>query len=370
MNPPNRSRPADNGAAESQTATRDELQSTRTLRPTLASCPQPWKPFDAHTRELIQRGDVRGAYVGHDGATDWPSIVASVALRLRNHGRDLHEYLDTVTNPDHAVSQWYRKLRRERGHKRAEAWLIQRWHMAGRRPPPNRPSLAVETIEAFLADANQRHDWKGKAGATDRAVLHVHARRALKFGGTVYSLSVRDMADNAGCQRRTASRATHRLIDRELVNLVRAGDVERASLYRLNVKAGHKRTTTTSPSGGLGSGALLTAHDAFRWSALGKNAQAVYAVLTEDQQSTVEISRALSVAPRTTRRCLRRLEEHRLVIEVESGQWVRGYADPNGAALKFGTFGRTLFEQFRHEHERHVWRGEPCTCEAGREVAA
>ncbi len=332
----------------------DGGKSSAAQRQTLAGNLQPWKPLDVATATLIRQGDVHGEFVHHDGTTDWPALLCSVALRLWNHGRDVHEYLAVATDPDNAISAWYRSLRRGKGHRAAEQWLQQRWHRAGSRPPPRRPHLELEAIERFLADARDRHDWSGKAGATDRAVLCAHVSIALRRGDRTYAASARQLAERAGARRQTASKATARLIDRGLLARIGRND-QQTNRYRLRLSPGHTRTSRTALTGGLVTGALVT-NDAFRWNALGPNAAAVYAALAQDEQTVAELAAVSGVKRRTVLRCLHRLAEQRLAIDCEEGRWARGYGDPNDAAQRLGTFGRAIFDKARHDAEREVWR--------------
>lgn len=291
-------------------------------------------------------------------------------MRYRNHGRTEGEYLDDVTNPDHAVSEWYRTLRRTRGHRRAEQWLRLRWHRAGDRPAPTRPQLDPETVAAFLAWAAEHHHWKGRAGATDRTLLHAHAKVAVQVGTVEYAASSRRLAEVAHVQRQTATTATKRLAERKLLAIL-GRNVNATNLYRLHLRLVHTHTSSASPSGRLTTGSFVHHHDAFRWGALGPNAATVHAALDADEAGVSELAAATGVTRWTVRRVLDRLADHRLALEVEPGRWVRGYATLDDAAVGEGTFGRSVFERARHQAERELYtrsrgREAPRTADAAR----
>src|SRR5262249_29377765 len=119
-----------------------------------------------------------------------------------------------VKDPDRAID-WLSFC-----FQKARAWCS--------RESPRRKSAREAMIRAWNIA------WPGRTGSTDRAVFLAHTNLAHRSGKETYHASSRDLAEIAGCERRTASLATRRLGKAGLVRLDKRSSYGFANRYRLN----------------------------------------------------------------------------------------------------------------------------------------
>lgn len=184
---------------------------------TLDTTPLPWRRLDADTRRLLVDGDESGRY--RSGS----ELAMSLALRLRNHGRSLDEYIDAMTDSSNAASAWYRELRdgrpagngkrrkSARGRARAVAELERCWRKAGQRPAPRTldPADVYERCQA--ARARARAILPARTRPTRLAVLDAVLDLAQRHRTVRVLAAERDVALAAGVARMTAHCALHDL---------------------------------------------------------------------------------------------------------------------------------------------------------------
>lgn len=75
--------------------------------------------------------------------------------------------------------------------------------------------------------------WHGRTGATDKAVFIAHCDIVLKCKRMPYGASCRELAELAGVNAMTATNATHRLINKNLIMLDTQNTVTLSSRYKL-----------------------------------------------------------------------------------------------------------------------------------------
>lgn len=214
---------------------------------------------------------------------------------------------------------------------------------------------------AFLAGIRASVDdepgrWKGRGGASDRAVLLAALDLAMERGATTFGASVRQLADGANIGVKAAFSSIGRLSD--WLEVIERGAGTRASTLRLRGRHGNARGRHGDPlcprrTEPEGCDDVRTTADVWRWGAgaLGKSTAYVYAQLGASPRSTADLAAALDVDPRTVRRHLAKMREHQLAITVLDG-WIRGPADPDDVADAIGVAGRGAAQ--RQAHSRRV----------------
>jgi DNA-binding MarR family transcriptional regulator len=198
--------------------------------------------------------------------------------------------------------------------------------------------------------------WPGRAGSADRRVFEAHAKIAFKAGKEIYHASSRDLAEIAGCDRRTASRATRRLGERDLIRLVQSSSYSFANRYRL----GEFDTTGPLISGskmsmGVGQSSTFELPDAFRQRGLGRSAFEVFLALHQTPLSVKFIADRTGRDPQTVRGALRRLASVGLVRQ-ERRLWaiLKRLEQVNMLTLaaEVGTAGALHKQKQKHRRER------------------
>ena len=206
-------------------------------------------------------------------------------------------------------------------------------------------------IRAHLDDDPTR--WRGRGGATDRAVLLGAIDIAERAGRLEFGASTRQLADSAGVGVHGAHAALARL--RPWLRVVSPGAGARASTLRLDIghhghTSGHDGNPRSVPSTAEPEGSRHDRNnDLWMWGggALGKSTERVHAELGAEPTSSAELALILGVTPRTVRHHLARLEQVDLAARVFDG-WVSGPADPADVALALGVEGRGELQRLRH----------------------
>lgn len=188
-----------------------------------SSAPLPWRDLDAATRDLLANGDRHGRYASQS------EVAMSLAVRFRNHGRGLGEYVDALTDSANAASGWYRDLRdgragrrrkTARGRAKAVAELERCWAKAGRLPAPRHLDLSDVHERCERARAFAERTLTGRTRASRLCVLDVVLAEARRWRTVRVLAPERLVAESAGVHRHTARRA--------LGDLVAAGVLDRA----------------------------------------------------------------------------------------------------------------------------------------------
>lgn len=234
---------------------------------------------------------------------------------------------------------------------------------------PEPPPEVLTNVEALFAQVLERLEWKGMAGATDRAVyvaLLLTARkhgRGMKHGVKVY-ISVRALALLAGTSRRTAINALRRLREKRLVSRSSEGRGNKAGALVLRVP----QVCTTQPPGGEYSESGASVRDVvrellrLRYGAgrVGKTAAHILELVARSGSETTigELVAGTGRRRDNVRRTLRRLEP-RALVEC-SGENVRLVADFAAALeLELESTGITLSERLdreKYEREREGYK--------------
>ncbi len=265
------------------------------------------------------------------------------------------------------------------GKPRSASWreknvdrALRNAHERQARSKPARDKGAVLEELAKIRDAIDARPvrWKGRAGATDLAVVRAVIGKAEALGRFEFDLGVRELADEAGVGVHGAHKALGRL--HHWVRVVERGKGTRASTLRLERQprelTGSVSTRWTDVSsrdervvnhGNATEHRRHLAANAWRWPALGKSAQRTYELLGSEPIETKEVAAALGVKPAAARHHLRRLEAFELAERVLDG-WVVGPADLDQVATELGPEVARAGEEQRKRHadntrERRKW---------------
>ena len=290
----------------------------------------------------------------------------------------------------------------------AERYLYHTWSKAKEWAIAN-PGEAILFARAAIEWATSR-PWPGRTGATDRAVYLAYLSIVQKCGRQPYAASCRDLAELSGVSWDTASKATHRLRDGGLIELVQNATATFAHRYTLlatptctpnsHQPAPLPDTPPPKPCGGVSEeGAswgdsvpdapipthshtnlhlplslpqytpvgewqvkvqvapVDTEHDTFRWYGLGKTGGEVLAALEAMEQGTVkEIIAATGRHRNTIQRKLKTMAELGMVERVSAYVWRFVGGDLDAAAEELGTSGVGERERQQHEQDRQDHR--------------
>jgi DNA-binding MarR family transcriptional regulator len=188
---------------------------------------------------------------------------------------------------------------------------------------------------------------------TSKAVFLAHTNLAHRSGQLTYHASSRDIAEIAGVGRKTAAKASARLAESGLLELVQSATFSYANRYRLTEK------TNIAPLPhigleGVGSSSSFLLPDAFRRGGLGHSAFEVLKALESGLLKAKEIVQRTGRHIQTVRNALLRLSRFSYVERV-SGRW-RGKSlseiNLEELARIVGTAGARKKQKERHRGER------------------
>lgn len=222
--------------------------------------------------------------------------------------------------------------------------------------------------------------WAGRSGAWDRAVYLAHltlAERAVKLQ---YGASVREIAEGAGVEIITASRASKRLIRQNLIEIAIPSIFTFSTVWNL---AAHSPLEQVRPSeqafiskrynpsfpnvrecNFMKRSENFAEHDAFSGRGLGKSAAQIWHILTAlaagEALSTSEIAAQSGRGKVTVWRVLQRMNQLQMVESSGSGNatiW-RALANVNLDQIAFllGVAGRGMERKKNHRRERDAFR--------------
>lgn len=287
------------------------------------------RPLNQDTLELIRQG-------GPDGSR----VAWHVALDLYNAGHRFAEYVAVMTDPTNGCSRWYRDLRdgrprtgskhrkTPRGHDGAMRELERCWAKVARRPA-RRPDLADvhERCEAAMRYAAAK--LSGRTRATRLKVLAAICGLAREHRTMRVLCPARVVAVTANVTLKTAVAAVHDLAELKILRY-RGRASEGGSVYEVCAPG-----VQTPHTVGRGKSVPLPhtpGLDVFHGSDLGATALLIYTVLDDEPRARREIAHLAGVHRTTVARRLPDLAKRDLATEADTGEWVRGPADPAKAS--------------------------------------
>lgn len=195
--------------------------------------------------------------------------------------------------------------------------------------------------------------WPGRSGSTDRAVFLAHTNLAHRSGQATFHASSRDLAEIAGVQRITATRATRRLRKAGLLELIESANFVYANRYRLPEKTKFAPLPHIGLEG-VGQVSSFLLPDAFRQGGLGRAAFEVLRVLEMGPLRAKEIAAQTGRHIQTVRKALKKLRRFNLA-EKARGRWAgKLLKDVNldQLARDVGTMGARKRQKERHRADR------------------
>jgi len=225
--------------------------------------------------------------------------------------------------------------------------------------------------------------WSGRGASSDRAVYLAHCDIVLRCGKHPYHASARELAEKAGVNRITASRANKRLVTVELLELESPGSAVNPHRWNLveqrvgarcdiSSQGGEDRMSHLAPTvhnigvkGHISSQegndymctlapTVHTSHDAFRFRGLNKSGAEVFAVMEARQEATVnELAEATGRHRTTVTRKLLQMYALALVEPLGDGLWqINENADLDQAARELNTSGTGKEQRSEHIRQR------------------
>ena len=227
------------------------------------------------------------------------------------------------------------------------------WTKARHRVDAQRAAARNQVISIMSAVDSMA--WTGAAGRTDHQVLVAHLNVAYQRGRANHVLTIADAAIAAGVSRRTVQNSRCRLLSLGFLEQVSRGTGSNATEWKVrgrSVDAHSCHPDLTPPGSHENRWANPRAwwddpgSDAYRWSALGKCAIEIFAVLdaVDEPLTAVRIAAACPSQPHpaTVRRVLLKAHGSNLVEGAPYDGWrlTPASSDLRGAAEAAGTSGR------------------------------
>ncbi len=313
-------------------------------------------PLPRRIRELLRRGDLESRYPSRSE----PALA--IAMSCVIHGWDLAAYWAAANDPRNEGLHpwaWFRANGTRRSPGDARRRVTNTWEKAKKRvaaDPPIRDRAAVlaylSEVLSAIADPGQ---WRGVAGATDRAVLLAVLRIALEAHTLRPNLSCRRVAEMAGVGRTTVGRSLKRLQDQGWLHRVLRHTPALAATFRLSVGGTRSHAGTGEAYVSHIPSSSSDGADAFRWRhGLGKVAARYYDILCDRPVLLEDLASVFGVRPWTTRTHLQHLRSFGLA-EVTDRGWVRGPILLEQAAHDMGAAGSSRNQRRQHQRERAAY---------------
>lgn len=201
--------------------------------------------------------------------------------------------------------------------------------------------------------------WSGRTGSTDKAIFCAHATIAYRSGRQTYQASSRELAEIAGCQRRTASIASGRLRRKGLLHLVRTFNTLYANRYQLSWfknKVSENVPLPTNPCEGVGQTSSFHVPEVFRPGGFGRAAHDVFTAL-QAESSVANLALRTGRHPQTVRAALKKMLDFG-VVKKSGRLWQQGCTidELEGVAAALGMNGTLKRQKEKHRAERLRFR--------------
>lgn len=260
----------------------------------------------------------------------------------------------------------YQRRRKQQGLRQADDFFATSYAKA----------LKKEDSEDFKAHRKEaeamrrwvlNQTWRGRTGATDRAVLLAHIWRFQVSLSEDFHLSARDGAELAELSHQTFARATYRLIEQGYLVTTRPPVVDLAAEYHLvkyqfvpetlphNINIGSAPLTNSSAALSSQTGSNITSIDTcgvFERKGLGKSARIIWEFLLEHEATFKETIQGTGKVRSTVDKYLKILAMHGLVLH--DGRFYTATSDIDFYALgqKLNTLGLSAARKERHQRDR------------------
>jgi predicted transcriptional regulator len=297
-----------------------------------------------------------GKTFGNDSSSS--AALRSALVGMVNAGWSRDRIVTAMFDTNNQGAAKVQKLDAQRGTRRAMKFLDREIEQARKYVARNAQVLDANGALFAVTEWRERVSaarWRGAGGITDRNTLDAFGRRseALK-SATSIPMSMRALGEEIGTHAGTASRSVGRVIEAGWLRRVHRSDNTRPAVYALAFP--RCEATATSPHTDLARElshllhSLGPGHDAWRWKALGKGPQRVYALVLQNLGAAT-IASQLGISRRAVYQHLARLCTAGLVEPAGSGGWSATEKTLAEVAVEYGTDGAG--EEQRAAHERH-----------------
>ena len=177
-------------------------------------------------RLLLKSGDNHNRYQSRS------EVEQAIAAGAWCAGWEFYEFCDAILDPNNEGG------RKSQGLPPSEQlrYLGRSWLKASKLSGlDDRSDPSVEQVVASARDWIERQNWAGRTGSFDLQVAKFVLEVVSHAGKTVFGLAARQVADNTGMNRQTASKCLIRLRSRGFITLVTNSIDEKPAVYALNV---------------------------------------------------------------------------------------------------------------------------------------
>jgi DNA-binding transcriptional ArsR family regulator len=308
-----------------------------------------------------------GTTFGSDDSTS--AALRSALLGMVNAGWSYDHIKTAVLDRTNAGGRKVQNLADVRGMARAIRHLDREYAQA--RAYVHRNGQILDANGALFAITEWRERvaatrWKGAGGITDQNTLDAIGRRAEALkSSTSIPMSARTLAEEVGVQFQTAARSLRRVVAAGWLKLVARSTGKHPALYALTIPT--CEVGATSPHTELAREvshllhSLGPGHDAWRWKALGKGPQRVYALVLQNF-GAAEIASQLGISRRAVYQHLGRLRAAELVDNSGNGVWTATEKTLAEVAVEYETDGAGDRQREAHQRQRdahHAGQASP-----------
>jgi DNA-binding transcriptional ArsR family regulator len=301
---------------------------------------------------LLREGDREGKYPSRS------EVIQALALAAVNAGLSEAWLVKVLLDGRNRAGEKIRQILADRGIRAVRQYIHRSYEKAQARfvqiPPFRNRSDVLATIDE-IEHAADAMTWRGRAGATDLAVLQAHMIIARRVCRLKYGAAVREVAELSGVASfGTVSVSHRRLVRGGWLVVLQASTREAPTRYLLRLPKGSQ--PNTHPTGGgvrlnvRLTSALTPAAEAWRWGALGLAKWKMWRAL--GGQTVRQLSEQMRIRQRAVRAHLSCLTAWGLAERDSGGRWHRIEGDLGRIAKALGTAGEASRQHQRHRRDR------------------
>lgn len=318
--------------------------------------------MNGERRRGMSKGDWRRIRTGEGFNPGWSGIMQVTNLLVACDFPD--QFIETVlTDPDnvgtrfiHTTSSGRRRPSSVLHRQARNAIRRARRYQQGRRPIADRGEVQERIQLLREAMDNEPSSWKGKAGATDYALMDGALRFARRAGKLRVHLGVRDLAVEAAVGTKTAWASRRRLVSRGWLRMVEEGRGIYADTFEVQLPPGWpaKGNTQIMPlTGDIECFREDPAPDLWWWHVgLGKTKARYYRVMSREPIRTRDLAAVFEVGVKTAQKHCAELRDRFGLVEYFDGGWRRSLKRPQHLETDLGLKGRRTARRDQYRVER------------------
>jgi hypothetical protein len=301
---------------------------------------------------LLRDGDREGIYRSRS------EVIQALALASVNAGLSEAWLVKVLLDGRNRAGEKVRQILADNGSRAARQYVHRSYEKAQARfvqiPPFRNRSDVLAKIDE-IEHAADAMAWRGRAGATDRAVLQAHMIIARRVCRLKYGAAVREVAELSGVASPGTVSVSHRRLARGgWLVVLQASTREAPTRYLLRLPKGSQQNTHPT-GGGVRPNVRLTSaqapgQEAWRWGALGLAKWKMWRAL--GGQTVLQLSEQMRIGRRAVRAHLSCLTVWGLAERDSGGRWHRIEGDLGRIAKGLGTAGEASRQRQRHLRDR------------------